>query len=59
MLDSWLLVDCGHLKGRVATFLLCVKRLCKTMPRDIRQMIVARLARAEMTATHIDFSVGE
>ena len=45
--------------GRVVTFLLCAKRLCKMMPRDIRHMIIARLPRAEMTATNIDFSVGE
>ena len=29
------------------------------MPRDIRQMIIALLARAEMRAERIEFSVGE
>jgi hypothetical protein len=40
-------------------FLLCAKRMCTMMPRDIRHMIIARWARVEMRATRVEYSVGE
>ena len=58
-LSACVMIDVVHCKSCVMTFLLCAKSVCKTMPRDIRQMIIARLAGAEMRATRVDYSVGE